>query len=147
MKEFVELLILEAVRKLLAARVNELLAEMDFAIPHLELSEYRGASVVVPVLVLSTCERTDKERIVRLDAYSLTIAIALPDTPDSELHCYAYAAAVDKALAEDPALGGVASRAILAGKKYVPPKTPHCGEGWEVVLALRVTVEGGGNDN
>jgi hypothetical protein len=141
MKEFVEQLILKAVRKLLAVRVNELLAETDFAIPHLELSEYRGASVAAPVIVLSTCERTEKERIVRLDAYSLTIAIALSDTPDSELHCYAYAAAVDKALAEDPALGGVASRAALTGKKYVPPKREHCGDGWEVVLTLRVTVE------
>ena len=95
------------------------------------------------VISLSTCERTEKERIIQLDAYSLTITLALPENPESELHCYAYPAAVDRALAEDPALGGAASRAVLSGKKYVPPKKPHCGDGWGLVLTLRITVEGG----
>ena len=144
MKEFIEQQILRGIRGLLAGRVNEILGEAEFSLPLIEFGGYEGGSAVVPVISLSTCERTEKERIVRLDAYSLTITLALPENPESELHCYAYAAAVDKALAEDPALGGVASRAVLTGKKYVPPKKAHCGEGWEVILTLRVTVEGGG---
>jgi hypothetical protein len=52
---------------------------------------------------------------------------------------------VEKAIAEDPALGGVASRAVLTRKKYVPPKKPHCGEKWEVILTVRVVTEGMNN--
>jgi hypothetical protein len=121
------------------------LEEAEFSVPPVEFGGYPGDSVVAPVVALSTCERTEKERIIRLDAYALTITSALPGCPDGELYCYAYAAAVDRALGEDPALGGVVDRAVLTGKKYVPPKKPHCGEGWEVILTLRLTVEGMGN--
>ncbi|MDR2476823.1 MAG: hypothetical protein LBD18_03445 [Treponema sp.] len=139
---FVEQQILTAVRGLLAGRVNEILGEMECAVPVIELGEYRGGSVVVPVVSLSTCERSEKERVIRLDAYALTIGFSLPETPESELYCYAYAAALERALGENPALGGAASRAVLSGKKYLAPKKPHCGDGWEVVLTLRLTVEG-----
>ena len=127
---------------LLVGRVNELLGEMEFAVPAVEFGEYAGGSAVVPVINLSTCERSEKERIIRLDAYSLIVTFSVPETPESELHCYAYAAAVEKALGENPALDGTASRAVLVGKKYAPPKKAHCGDGWEVILTLRVTVEG-----
>ena len=118
--------------------------EAEFSLPLIEFGDYSGGSVVVPVISLSACERTEKERIVRLDAYSLTISFALPESPDGELFCYAYSAAVDRAVAEDPALGGTASRVVLIGKKYVSPKREHCGDGWEVILTFRITVEGGG---
>jgi hypothetical protein len=141
MKDFVEQRIKAAVRRLLSGQVNELLGEMESPIPPVEIGNYRGGSAVVPVIALSACERTEKERIIRLDAYTLTIAFAVPEHADSELLCYAYAAAVDRALAEDPALGGVAERAVLTGKKYVEPKTPQCGDCWNVVLTLRITAE------
>jgi hypothetical protein len=151
---FIEQRIIRAIRSLLAGRVNEVLGEGDLYIPPVEFGqsgyagmspEYRGGSVVVPVISLSTCERTEKERIVRLDAYSLNITFSMPESLESELFCYAYAAAVEKALAENPTLDGIAERAVITGKKYKPPKAPHCGEGWEVVLSLRVTVEGTAN--
>ncbi|GHV82266.1 hypothetical protein AGMMS49991_08240 [Spirochaetia bacterium] len=138
---FVEEAIISSVKRLLTGRVNEILGELEFPTPLIEFSGYVGGSSVVPVISLTACELTEKERIVRLNAYSLTISLALPESPDSELYCYAYAAAVDRAAAEDPALGGVASRAVLMGKKYTPPKKPHCGDGWEVVLSVQVTVE------
>jgi hypothetical protein len=144
---FVEETILGAVKRFLAGRVNELLGEMECAIPPVEFGNYRGGSTAVgacgPAITLSACERTEKERIIRLDVYSLTITFTVPEHPEGERNCYAYAAAVDKALREDPTLGGTASRAVITGKKYVPPKTPHCGEGWTVMLTLRVTIEGG----
>jgi hypothetical protein len=141
---FVEEAIIEAVKRLLSGRVNEMLDEMKFPIPPVELGTYRDGSTVVPALALSTCERSEKERIIRLDAYSLTITFGLPETPGNEVcaYAYAYAAAVDRALREDPVLGGVANRAVLTGKKYVPPKHRGTGEGWEIVLSLRITVEG-----
>ncbi|MDR0758567.1 MAG: hypothetical protein LBF74_00425 [Treponema sp.] len=137
---FAEESITGAVKRLLSGRVNEILEEMEFPILPVEFGNYRGGSAVVPVIALSTCERTEKERIVRLDSYSLTITFAVPERNDSELLCYAYATAVDRALAEDPALGGAAERAVLTGKKYVEPKTPQCGDCRNVVLTLKVSV-------
>jgi hypothetical protein len=139
---FIEEILLNSVKKLLSGRVNELLGETEYPIPPVEFGNYRGGSAVVPVIGFSTCERTEKERIIRLDAYTLTITFAVPEHPEGERNCYAYAASVTTALGENPTLGGAASRAVLAGKKYVPPKHQGTGEGWEVVLTLRVTVEG-----
>jgi hypothetical protein len=143
---FIEESILNSVKKLLTGRVNELLGETEYPIPPIEFGNYRSGSAVVgacsPVITLSTCERSEKERVVRLDAYTLTITFIVPEWPGGERNCYAYAAAVDRALGENPALGGAASRAVLTGKKYVPPKQSGTGEGWAVTLTLRATVEG-----
>jgi hypothetical protein len=142
---FVEEAIMGAVKQLLSGRVNEMLGEAQFSIPLVEFGGYSGSLTISPAIALSTCERTEKERIIRLDAYTLTIAFTVPEHPSDqrsfgERNCYAYAAAVDRALAEDPALGGVAERAVLTGKKYVEAQTPYCGDCWNVVLTLKVSV-------
>jgi hypothetical protein len=129
--------------------VNELLEETEYPIPPVEFGGYRGGSAVVPVIALSTCERSEKERIIRLDAYTLTITFTVPEHPSDqrsvgERNCYAYAASVAAALGEDPSLGGAASRAVLTGKKYVRPKCAGTGAEWGVILTLRVVVEGAG---
>jgi hypothetical protein len=142
---YIEEAITGAVKRLLSGRVNEILADTEFPIPPVEFGGFGGGSVVAPAISLSTCERNEKERVIRLDAYALTITFALPENPDGELFCYAYASAVDRALVEDPVLDGVASRAVLTGKKYVPPKHAGTGEGWGLVLSLRITVEGMSN--
>jgi hypothetical protein len=122
-------------------RVNELLGETEYPIPPIELSNYRGGSIVSPVITLSACERSEKERIIRLDAYTLTIAFAVPEYPAGERNCYAYASTVATALREDPAMDGVASRVVLTGKKYSPPKQCGTGGDWGLVLTLRIIVE------
>jgi hypothetical protein len=142
MKDFVEMRIIEAVRGLLLKQVNENLGNAQFAIPLIEFGDYGGGSAVVPVITLSTCERTEKERILRIDAYSLSVTFTLTDTKESELHCYAYSAAVSRAVYDNPTLGGIVDRATVTGKKYLSPKKPQCGEGWELVITLRITVEG-----
>jgi hypothetical protein len=114
---------------------------MEYPIPPIEFGSYRGGSAVVPVISLSTCERTEKERIIRLDAYTLTITFAVPEWPGGERNCYAYASSVATALKENPILGGAADRAELTGKKYVPPKQSGTGGEWEVELKIRVLVE------
>jgi hypothetical protein len=139
---FIEEILLNSVKKLFLGRVNELLGETEYPIPPIEFGNYRGGSAVVPVITLSTCERSEKERIIRLDTYTLTITFAAPEHPAGERNCYAYASSVATALKENPTLGGAADRAEFVGKKYVPPKHPGTGEGWEVVLTLRVIVEG-----
>jgi hypothetical protein len=121
---FVEEAITGAVKRLLTGRVNEILGEADFPIPSVEFSGYSGSSTISPAIVLSTCERTEKERIIRLDAYTLIITFTMPEMLGNEVCGYAYATAVATALAENPTLGGIAGRAVLTGKKHVPPK--HC---------------------
>jgi hypothetical protein len=102
--------------------------------------------VAVPAIGLAAGERTEKERIVQAEVYSLTIVFVVPDMPSDqrsvgERRCYAYAAAVGVALGEDPTLGGTVDRAELTGKKYAPPKQPGTGGNWEMVLSLRITIE------
>jgi hypothetical protein len=124
--------------------VNELLGEAEFPLPPVEYGQSGGLYAVVPVIRLSTCERSEKERIIRLDAYTLTITFTVPEGPEAERNCYAYAWAVDRAVGEDPALGGIADRAVLTGKKYSPPKCAGTGADWGITLTLRMTVEGSG---
>jgi hypothetical protein len=141
---FIEEKILNSVKKLLSGRVNELLGEMEYPIPPIEFGNYRSGSGIVPVIALSVCERTEKERIIRLDAYTLTITLNVPEHPEGERNCYAYASTVATALWDDPTLDGAVDRAVLAGKQYTPPKQSGTGGDWTVVLSLRITVEGRG---
>jgi hypothetical protein len=146
---YIEEAIVGAVKRLLAGRVNELLGETEYPIPPIEFDNYRGASTVVPAITLSTCERSEKERIVLLDAYTLAITFTVPEYPSDqrsvgERNCYAYAASVATALGEDPTLGGTVDRAELTGKKYSPPKCAGTGADWDVTLTLRLTTEGVG---
>jgi hypothetical protein len=144
-ESFIEEKLLNSVKKLLSGRINELLEETEYPISPVEFGSYRGGSAVVgacsPAIVLSTCERSEKERIVRLDAYALTITFSVPEWPGGEQNCYAYAASVAAALKENPTLGGIVDRAELAGKKYVPPKQSGTGGEWELILTLRITIE------
>ena len=141
---FIEEILLNSVKKLLAGRVNELLGETEYPIPIIEFAKYRSGSTVVPAIALSTCERSEKERIVRLDVYTLTITFTVSEQPAGERNCYAYAASVAAALKENPTLGGVVDRVELAGKKYSPPKCAGTGADWRVTLTLRITTEGVG---
>ncbi|GHV93419.1 hypothetical protein AGMMS50268_39220 [Spirochaetia bacterium] len=141
MSDFIEQKILSAIESLLTGRVNELLGEAEFQIAPLEFNAPAGVGVVEPVLRLTECERSEKERIVRLDSYALTVTLQVPEGPYGGRDAYAYGAVISRAVAENCTLGGVADRAVMTGKKYVPPKTPHCGEGWQVVITLRITVE------
>jgi hypothetical protein len=140
-EEMIELRILGAIRKLLTGKVNELLCDMQMTVPFIEFSDYKGGNVVVPVITLVSCERSEKERILRLDAYSLSIIFTLIETPESELYCYAYADSVCKALGENPTLGGTVNRASVTGKKYQPPKKATGGNEWEITISLRITIE------
>ena len=142
MQDFVEQRIIKAVREVLTENLNSMLSDIRFSIPSVEFGEYNGNSAIAPVITLSTCERTEKERIVHIDAYTITVTFNMPDTPESETYCYAYSGAVSKAVYDNPTLGGVADRAVITGKKYVSPKKPNCGEGWQLIITLRVTVEG-----
>ena len=138
----IEMQIITAIREMLTGRVNEILSKSPSVIPIIEFGDFGCGYGISPVIVLTACERTEKERIVRLDAYSVSITFPLPDITESELHCYVYSGAVSRAIYDNPTLGGIVDRAVITGKKYVSPKKPNCGEGWGLVISLRVTVEG-----
>src|SRR5215469_12324656 len=140
MKEFIEQQIIDAIKKLLTVRVNEIMQNWELLIPVIEFGKIGSNYTVAPVISLTNCERTEKERIIRLDAYSLTITLTVREHEDSELYCYGYSYAFWKALGENVTLGGIVDRAVITGKKYVQPKKPNCGQDWELVLSLRVTV-------
>jgi hypothetical protein len=71
---FIEEIIINSLKSLLKGRVNELLGETEYPILPIEFGSCRGGSAVAgacsPVIMLSTCERSEKERIIRLDTYS-----------------------------------------------------------------------------
>ena len=142
MKDFIETRIISAVREILGGRVNEILQRWEFVLPVIEFGAISSHYVSAPEITLTGCERTEKERIIRLDTYSMTIIFSFVENPESELHCYAYSGAVSRAIYDNPTLGGIADRAVVTGKKYIQPKKPHCGEGWQLAITLRVTVEG-----
>jgi hypothetical protein len=139
--DFIEQQIITAVRGVLTGKVNALLGELQFYIPPIEFGDYSGYEAISPAVAFSSCECSEKERIIRLDTYSLTITFSIPETPYSELYCYAYAATVRKALEENPTLDAVADKVLITGKKYIQPKKPNCGQDWELIITLRLTTE------
>jgi hypothetical protein len=140
---FIEEIIINSLKSLLAGRTNELLGEAEFLIPPIEFTHKPngGYYSITPELGISTCERSEKDRIVLLDAYKVTITFTCPEQ-NGERNGYAYAGAVDRALREDSTLGGLVDYTLLVKKDYRAPKHPGTGEPWEVVLTLRVTAEG-----
>jgi hypothetical protein len=140
---YIEEIILNSLKSLLAGRVNELLREAAFLIPPVEFTHKPngGYYAVTPELNISTCERSEKDRIVLLDAYKVIVIFTVPESY-GDRNCYAYAASVDRALRENPTLGGIVDYALIVKKDYRGPKYPGTGEGWEAVLTLRITAEG-----
>jgi hypothetical protein len=139
---FIEEAIIGAVKRLLTDRVNEILRNEEFNVPYIEFGNYQGEGTVTPAVTLNSCEKSEKERIIRLDAYTLTISFSIPEKIETETQCYAYTSAVCTTLKENPTLGGVAERAVVTGEKYVPPKIRNSGQEWQVIISLRVTVGG-----
>jgi hypothetical protein len=127
--------------RILDDRMNNTLEELELKVPPLEIGGGSGGNAVYPDVYITGCERTEKERVIRIDSYAVTITFPVPESEEADLYCYAYAAAFEKALDANPSLDGFADRAVLTGKKYIRPKKPGCGEGWKLVLSVRVTVE------
>jgi hypothetical protein len=140
---FIEEIIINSLKSLLAGRVNELLGEAEFLIPPIEFTHKlnEGYYSITPELAIATCERSEKDRVVLLDAYKVIITFTCPEQ-NGERNSYTYAGAVDRALREDSTLGGTADYALLVKKEYKAPKRPGTGERWEAVLTLRISVEG-----
>ena len=139
---FIEDTIIGGVKSLLTSRINELLGEIEYNIPIIEFGNYSGANVIVPKIELKSCERTEKERLILLDAYTLTVTFDLPESPDSVLFTWIYFCALNKVFNDNPTLDGIADRVTMIDEDIKPPKVLHCGQDWQVTIKLRITVEG-----
>ena len=140
MTDFIEQRIITAVKELLAGRVNEILNEAIYKILLIEFGNYETVNKVNPKVELTTCEWTEKERILQIDTYTLTIILEIKETKESELFCYTYANAITRAIKENPTLNGIADRALMTNKKYVSPKKSNCGECWGLNISMRITI-------
>jgi hypothetical protein len=111
----IETLILEAVDRRLLPSVNKILGEGSETVPLLV------DDISVTAAVTGT-ERTEKERIVGLDAYFCTISFELAELSTCEeegrdSRVFQYGAAFQMAVRADMSLGGIASRCIVAERK------------------------------
>lgn len=142
MKDLIEIRIIEEVRNILKGRVNEIINDWAENLPVIEFGNYQGDKVIIPIITLADCEQTEKDRIIKLDVYNLTIDIFLPEMQEGEYFCYIYNAAIALAFCQNPTLNGIANMVTPVKKKYNPPKINNCGEGWSITLNYQVKVEG-----
>lgn len=131
--------ILEMTERLLTSAVNFYLSEMEEFVPFVELasSGKLGVYGVCPHIELSEAARTDKDRIVRADAYKLTITFVM-NSQNNKRDVYCYAAALESAINDDPTFGSVADRVEFSHRKYtgMSETSGEC----SAVFTLRVTV-------
>ena len=137
-----------AIRKLLVDDANKLLEGLSFHVPTLEFGTHSGREVIVPHVSLSACERSEKERIVFVNAYAVEIGVPVDDLRDwdGELLMFTYGAAIERAVRLNGSLGGIVDRVVITKKEYVEPRRRYCGDCWILAVRLRVTVEGLAND-
>jgi hypothetical protein len=128
-----EEMLLEMTEELLSSAVNYYLNELDETVPLFEIEKKRslGAYGVKPLIDITECELSEKERVIKLQAYTLTITFCVKGFENKRL-LYIYAYAIEKAIACDPTFCGVADRVALTHKKYSAE---------QVVITLRATLE------
>jgi hypothetical protein len=123
---------------LLGGAVNFYLGELDEAVPLFEIDVRHklGGYGIKPDIDISECELSDKERVIRLQAYTLKISFCVKGSENKRL-LYIYAYAIEKAISDDVTFGGVADRVVVSHKKY-SQKTADL---WEIVISVRATIE------
>jgi len=133
-----EQILIEMTEELLSGAVNFYLGELDVAVPLFEIdcSRRLGSYGIYPDIEISECELSDKERIIKVEAYALKITVRIQRLEEKK-HLYFYAYALDKAIGDDPTFGGVADSVSIVQKKYCRNESG----GWEIVITLRATVE------
>jgi len=136
--------VLNAVRRLLVDDVNKLLEGLSFHVPLFEFGNHSGREVAVPGVSLSWCGRTEKERVVFVNAYAVEVTVPVEDLRewDGETLMFAYGAAIDTAISLNKSLGGIVDNVLVTKRDYVQPTRRYCGDCWILALKLRVTVEG-----
>jgi hypothetical protein len=110
--------------------------EVDIPLFEIDCSRRLGSYGVWPDIEVIECELSDKERVIKLEAYALKIALQIHHLSEKK-HLYFYAYALDKAIADDPTFGGVADRVSIVHKKY---NQKSAGD-WEIIITVKATLE------
>jgi len=127
--------VLDGIWALLLGDVNEALVGLQRQVALFE--RRRGGSLggfgCQAEVALLDVERTEKERFLKIDAFTVTVefAASLPD-------CYVYAWALDEALRQDATLGGLVDNVVFVSRRYLKE-----GPGNNAQFKLRVIVESG----
>jgi hypothetical protein len=129
-----EEVLIEMTEKLLGGAANDYLSEFDVAIP---LFEVEGSRQLVcfgvrPEIEISECELTEKERVIKSEAY--TLKITFQNKSKNLIYYYAYA--IQRAIDDDVSFGGIVDRVTLVHKKYQQKNN-----GCEIIITLRATLE------
>jgi hypothetical protein len=133
-----EEVLIEMTEEPLTGAVNFYLGEFEVDSPLFEVdcSRRLGSFGVWPDIEVCECELSDKERIIKVVAYTLKIALQIHHLSEKK-HLYFYTHALDLAINDDPTFGGVADRVSIVYKKYKQLDTGA----WEIVIMVRVIME------
>jgi hypothetical protein len=85
---FIEKEIIRAVQGLLIEQVNTILLESQLPVPVIGYSNHGGFYSTFPAVTLNACESTEKERIIRIDAYNVTVSFTLSEMPEGETYSF-----------------------------------------------------------
>jgi hypothetical protein len=141
--------ILSAARVLFTTEVNTALAQIEeeeadeVRCPNLEAHTGFGVHPDHPgsfKLSIADVETEEKDRIIKVSRYALYAVIEASGC-DADRQCYRYAAAVGRALRENPTLRGIASFCTVTRKVYTFPKIAESGERYRLTVTIAVTME------
>ena len=131
-----------AVRSAIAEEAEAVGEEMGLFVPRIEFGNYTGFDAVNAEILITHCERTEKERVIRISAYAIEINIPVPDGPhDGEALMYAYTMAINRAIGNNRNLCGTVDNANLTETRIARPRKRHVGDCWLLTAKLRATVE------
>jgi hypothetical protein len=126
--------ILGGVWELLLTGVNGVLAGIDDDVP--SVGHPSAARPAVCAVELEAAERSEKERIARLDVYSVKVTFY-----GSVADCYRYAYALDEAVEADCTLGALAESVCFEKKVYKKTSGGIRADGCEAVFTLKIIIE------
>ena len=134
----VEIELLERLEILFLGRVNELLYDEEARLaPFRDFSGVGLAShdKIRAGLNIDECEQTEKERLLKMCAWTITIDFKVRD--DGERKRFYYGTALEQALFEDRTLGGLAASISLIKTKY-----SRLGiDSYEIIMTLRASAQ------
>jgi len=141
--EPMETRIAAALERLLTDEVNKLLEALPVQLAPIELGEYSGAEIARASIAIASSQRTEKERVVLLDAYAIEIRYSVFDRGGREagrLLPY-YTACIRKAIRRNGTLGGLVDRIALLETRHEPAGKGFPADHWTGTARLRATAE------
>ena len=138
---FIEEAMIEAVKGLLLAGVNDLLGTLDEPVPMVNFNKNSTNDVLMPIISASPCEKTKKERLAHLEAYNVHITIPIRNSRDGFFYSWTYFCALSKVFTDNRTLGDIVDCTEITEGRIRPPVKKYNRDKWEVNYTLRATVD------